>query len=211
MRTRSAAYFLSTRAISPKASAASVRKTKMRRYAACAGCLGVPEPWRARISTPRVNPGDIDQRESGSLFPRSGPLQAPNFRTVELRVKCDTRLMADRPTEISGDHVRVEESGKLPCVRNVTVSDRRTVSSGIVYQCSWHRPTTDLCRPFFCLCWRGFGWDFLRESLAKIYGNGDTVDQHSENRDISATGSRRRNVHADFGRGGKPGGVAEVG
>ena len=151
------------------------------------------------------------RESSGSLFTPQRTTPSPNFRAVELRVKCDTRLMADRPTEISGDHVRVEKSGKLPCVRNGAVSDRRTVSSGIVYQCSWHRPTTDLCRPFFCLCWRGFGRDFLRESLAKIYGNSDTVDQHSENRDISATRSRRRNVHADFRRRGKPGGVTEVG
>ena len=34
------------------------------------------------------------------------------------RVKCDIQLMAEPPSEISGDHVRLEKPGKLPSVRN---------------------------------------------------------------------------------------------
>src|SRR5208283_3657403 len=54
--TTSAANSPSTVTIRPKASAASVCKTKMKAIAASAAPLGVPWPCRARIRTPRLNP-----------------------------------------------------------------------------------------------------------------------------------------------------------
>src|SRR5271165_871038 len=53
---RSAVNSPSTVTIRPKASAASVCKTKMKAIAASAAPLGVPWPCRARIRTPRLNP-----------------------------------------------------------------------------------------------------------------------------------------------------------
>src|SRR5271165_3195687 len=88
-------------------------------------------------------------------------------------------------SKILGDHVRLEKPGKRPSVRNSADSGRRTIRSGIACQCSWRRPTTDLCRPCSCASWRGFRRDFLRASPAKIYSHDDTVDQYAQDGDIS--------------------------
>src|SRR5271169_448203 len=59
--TTSAANSPLTTAIRPKARSASVRRTKMKAYAASAASRGVPWPCRARISTPRLKPANMDQ------------------------------------------------------------------------------------------------------------------------------------------------------